>query len=265
MQFQRLGKTPDVSQYSDEIGFAAGTLIGTRTDLAGVITPVKFGILQDVQLDFSADLKELTGQGRYAIALAPGKTKIELKAKFARISAKLFNDLYFGATSTATQTLFADSELATVPATSAYTVAAANAATFLSDQGVYFQDNGQAMMATGTAPPSVSGQYQPLTEAPGVYRFSSADAVKAVALSYTYSSTSGVQITLLNPRMGVGPSFKIVLSQAFDGRQQNFIFNQCQSSKLSFPTKQDDFTISELDFMVSQDASGTIGSINTST
>jgi len=71
--------------------------------------------LQDAQLDFSADLKELYGQGRYAIALAPGKTKVEIKAKFAGIRGAAFKRFYFGAATTpATQVLFADSEPGTV-------------------------------------------------------------------------------------------------------------------------------------------------------
>ena len=68
--------------YSDQIGFAAGVMIGTSLT-ASPATPRRFGILQDATLDFSADLKELYGQKRYAIALAPGKTKVSIKAKFA--------------------------------------------------------------------------------------------------------------------------------------------------------------------------------------
>jgi hypothetical protein len=54
-----------------------------------------------------------------------------------------------------------------------------------------------------------------------------------------------------------------VLLGTFDGRESTYIFNQCQSSKLSLPFKQDDYEISELDFMVAADINGNIGSINT--
>jgi hypothetical protein len=64
--------------------------------------------------------------------------------------------------------------------------------------------------------------------------------------------------------MGVGPVFSVMLNQAFDGRQQTFMFTICQSSKLQYPTKQDDFTISELDFMVAQNSAGVVGYINSS-
>jgi hypothetical protein len=247
-----------VSQYAQQIGFAAGTLIGTPVGVSGPVTPQRFGILQDVSLDFSADLKELYGQNRYAIALAPGKTKIEIKAKFAAIAGNLFNQLYFGATAAATETLFANQEAQTIPGSGAYTVAGSNAAHFLSDQGVSYASTGLPFTNVGTV--TSAGQY---ISNNGTYTFNAGDASAPIYLSYTYSSTGGVQVPIANIAMGVGPSFKIVLSQSFDGRQITYIFNQCQCSKLSFPTKQDDFTISELDFMVAADASGNIGSLNT--
>lgn len=242
-----------MSQYAEQIGFAAGVLIGTRTDVTGQ-GPVRFGIVQDVSLDFSADLKELYGQSRYAIALAPGKTKVEIKAKFAGIRGKLFNDLYFGATTTATQTLFADAESGTV---SGSAVTVSNSANFLADQGVYYSATGLPLKQVPSAP--TVGQY---TVSAGVYGFNGTDNAAGVYISYTYSSTGGVQIPIANQKMGVGPSFKVVLSDPFDGRQVTYIFNQCQASKLSFPTKQDDYTIDEMDFMVSADIAGNIGSIN---
>lgn len=246
-----------MSVYANEIGFAAGSLIATQINASGVITPVRFGILQDVQLDFSADLKELYGQNRYAIALAPGKTKVEVKAKFAALSGTMFNQLYFGGTTSATQILFADAELGTIPASTTYTVTVANSASWLADQGVYYVATGQPL--TKVSALTAAGQY---TVASGVYTFDLADAGAQVFISYTYSSTSGIQVPISNVKMGVGPSFSIVLSQAFDGRQGNTVLYVCQSSKLSLPSKQDDFMIAELDFMVAANLAGQIGTMN---
>ena len=242
-----------MSQYAEQIGFAAGTLIGTRIDTANN-TPTRFGILQDVQLDFSADLKELYGQNRYAIALAPGKTKVEIKAKFAGIRGRLFNDLYFGSTSTVTETLMADGESGTVT-TGAVTVS--QSAHFLADLGVTYQATGLPLTKVASAP--AVGQY---AVSAGVYTFNTSDNGLVVLISYTYSTSSGIQIPIPNIRMGVGPSFSVVLSQPFDGRAQTYTFNQCQAGKLSLPTKQDDFQINEMDFQVAADISGNIGTIN---
>jgi hypothetical protein len=250
-----------MSQYNDQLNFAAGTLIATQVGVSGVVTPVRFGVLQDVSLDFSADLKELYGQYRYAIALAPGKTKVEMKAKFAGIRGQLFNQLYFGATVTAVTTVLTDSEAQTIPASSTYTVTAANGASFLTDEGVFYQAT--ALPLTKVSSLTAAGQYLPPTGSPGVYTFSSGDAGAGIYISYLNTSSGGVQIPIGNPKMGVGPSFKVVVGGSFDGRPATYTFNQCQSSKLSLPTKQDDFMISELDFMISADSNGNIGTINT--
>jgi len=134
-----------------------------------------------------------------------------------------------------------------------------NSAKWLSDQGVYYAATGVPLTAVASAP--TQGEY---TVAAGVYTFNVLDDAVLVNISYTYSSTSGLQIPITNVHMGVGPSFAVTLSQPFDGRQVTYQFPQCQSSKLSLPTKQDDFMISELDFMVSANIAGLIGTINTS-
>jgi hypothetical protein len=242
-----------------EFGFGGGTLWGTRTDIAGG-TPLKFGALQDVTLDFSGDLKELYGQNQYALALARGKTKVELKAKFAQIQGLIVNSLYFGGTFTATgsQVGVSESEGGAIPATSAYTVTVANSATFLADLGVYYASTGLPFTRVASGP--TVGQY---SVAAGVYTFAAADASKAVLLNYTYTITGGgPSIAIGNPRMGTTPTFSCVFSQPFGGQQATFQLNNCASSKLSFPTKQDDWLINELDFMVAADASNNIGTIS---
>ena len=47
------------------ISFGSGKLFGCRTDVANA-TPVQFGVLQDVSVEFSATLKELYGGSRTA-------------------------------------------------------------------------------------------------------------------------------------------------------------------------------------------------------
>lgn len=245
-----------MAQYADQLSFAAGVLIGTSNTLSNP-TPRRFGVLQDCQIDFSADLKELYGQGRYAVALAPGKTKVEMKAKFAGIRGALWNELFFGYTTTATQVLFADNESGSIPGSSSYTVTVSNSATWLADQGVFYAATGLPLQRVSSV--SAAGQY---SVSAGVYTFNSTDASKAVYISYTYSSASGLQIPISNIRMGVGPSFSVVFDQTFDGRQANYVFNNCQCSKLSLPAKQDDWEIFELDFQVAADVAGNIGTIN---
>jgi hypothetical protein len=314
-----------MSVYGEQVLFAAGTLVGQRVDVAGPPTP--FGILQDVTVDFLTDIKSLHGQGRYAVMQAPGKSKIEMKAKFAKIQGNTFNELYFGAVKTAAQTKFADNEPGTIPAVptaptssgtasgstlhfssvpaaavvgalvqdltapsaiSAGTLVAStgtgvvnlsqavasavgsgdtisfspsitvqNAGDFIQDMGVYFAATGQLLTPVASNP--AQGEY---SASGGIYIFNAADAGLGVYISYTYSTSGGVKLAVVNLRMGVGPSFQITLTNPFDGRQGTFTFPNCMAGKLSLPTKQDDFTIAEMDFSAAGDIAGNICSIN---
>ncbi|MGH6974245.1 MAG: hypothetical protein ACRED6_06425 [Stellaceae bacterium] len=75
-------------------------------------------------------------------------------------------------------------EAGTVPASSPYTVSAANAATFADDYGVVYAATGLPLAKVAAGP--AAGQY---SESAGIYTFASADAGKAVLLSYTYGAS----------------------------------------------------------------------------
>ena len=57
----------------------------------------QFGILQDVQIDWDWQTKELWGQFQFPVDIARGQGKITGKAKFARIFGAIYGDLFFGA------------------------------------------------------------------------------------------------------------------------------------------------------------------------
>lgn len=237
-----------------QLSFGAGFLFGVRTDIANA-TPLPLGIMQDVSVSFSGDLKPLYGSRVFAEAFARGKMKIEGKAKFARFNGRLFNDLFFGQTMATGQVLTAVGEAAAVPATIAYTVTSANAATFQTDLGVFYTATGLPFTKVATGP--TIGQYA--VSAVGVYTFAVADASAAVLLSYTYTAVTGQTITLSQTTMGQVPSFKGVFTTAIGGKTLTLTLNNCASSKLNFGTKQDDWTIPELDFEAGGDAAGIAG------
>ena len=115
---------------SQQFGFGSGVLYGTRNDITGS-TPIRFGVLQDVQIDFAGDIKELFGQNQYAIDAARGKTKIEGKAKFAQISVLAYASLFFGTSLTTGSILQAYNEADTpiAGATAATSAATASGTT----------------------------------------------------------------------------------------------------------------------------------------
>jgi hypothetical protein len=245
-----------------QLSFGSGALWGERTDLTGSgIGPRQFGVLQDIQIDFDWTDKELYGQVQFPVAIARGQGKISGKAKFAQILGMLYSDIFFGTTAATGQFAVSELEAAVVPATTPFTVAVANASSYNDDLGVVYAANGKRF--NRVASPSAAGQYS-VNFASGIYTFAAADANAAVLISYTYSvAATGNKLTLTNQLMGTTPTFKATFYTTYNGEGTALRLNACTANKLSLPTKIDDWTINELDFMAFADASGTIGYLST--
>lgn len=250
-----------------QVNFGSGTVIGRRTDISNP-TPAFFGILQDIEISFDQTLKELMGQYKMAVDIAPANLKVSGKAKFARIQANTMNDLLFGQTlTTATGTTMAIAEAGSVPAVSGpYTITVTQAATFLEDLGVFYALTGVQLVRVASGP--TIGQYS-VNETTGVYTFAAADTLASVSIYYTYGVTTKKKIAMTNQIMGVGPSFEVNIQENYTNNAGTvctmFIkLNACRSSKLSLPFKNTDYTIPEFDFQAFADQSNNWGSIVTS-
>ena len=244
---------------SQQYSFGSGQLFGTRTDIANS-TPVQFGVVQDVSLDFSFSNKDLLGQYQLPVATARGAAKLSGKAKFARIDSAVFSDLFFGQSRTANSSeAISAGEAISVPLSSPYNVTVANASAYADDLGVTYAATGLSLTRVTTTP--AIGQYE-VNPATGVYTFAAADAGVALLASYTYTAATGTRLVLTNQLMGAGPTFKLRLSQVYNGRSAVYEFNQVQSTKLSLDFKNQDWTVPELDFSFFTDASNTLGTIS---
>ena len=233
--------------------FGTGFLFGLPTGANP--TPVMFGAVQDVSVDFSFDLKPLYGQSQFAIEQARGKGKIDIKASMGRFDPNLFNQIYFGQSTAGGEVLSSIAEAWTIPA-SPYQVTVANAATFKTDLGVYNLALGKWLTKVASGP--ATGQYA-VNLATGVYTFASADTGGQVKLYYTYTSAStGTTITGLNVQMGSGPIFSLQLVNSFRSKSISLSFGAVQSSKLSLPMKPDDFSIPALDMSAQDDGTGNV-------
>jgi hypothetical protein len=218
-------------------------------------TPVMFGAVQDTSVDFSFDLKQLYGQNQFALEQARGKGKIDIKSAVGRFDPALFNQIYFGQTTSSGEVLNSISEAATIPATP-YTVTAANGATFKTDLGVYSTTLGKFLARVAASP--ATGQYSVNTST-GVYTFAAADTGGAIKLSYTYgSSATGTTLAGANPSMGSGPIFALQLVNSFKSKSIALTFGAVQSSKLSLPMKLDDFSLPALDMSAQDDGTGNV-------
>lgn len=233
--------------------FGTGILLGTRTDIPNA-TPVNFGLVQEVTIEETATIKELHGQYQRAIVEARGTIKTTGKAKVARISGLALAHLFYGVTPAPGQLATAFAEAGTIPASSPFTVTVANAATFGDDNGVVYLLTGLPLTKVAAAP--AAGQY---SVASGVYTFNSADAGKAVLVSYTYGlNGTGQKFTVINQLLGTTPTFQAQFYTTFQGQAVSLKLNNCTSSKLSFKTKLDDFVMPEFDFSCYADAAGNV-------
>lgn len=237
--------------------FGSGVLFGTRTDSANA-TPVNFGLVQEVTIDETATIKELTGQFQRPVAIARGSIKTTGKAKVARISGIAFGSLFYGVTPVAVQiaTLFAEGPTA-IP-TTPFTITVANAATFVDDAGVINSVTGLPLALVASGP--VAGQYS-VNLSTGVYTFSSSDNVSGVKvlISYTYNiAAAGQKIAVANQLLGPTPTFKAKFYTTFQSQAISLQLNNCTSNKLSFQTKLEDFIMPEFDFSCFADASGNV-------
>lgn len=217
-------------------------------------TPIRIAGLQELSIDFAGELKEFFGQNRYALATAMGKVKVNGKMKGALINGQALNTLFFGdkfATGTM-KAVHADTSGQSISAS--VTVTPPNSGTFVDDLGVVGSDGTTFIKVSGS--PS-AGQYS-VTSA-GVYTFNTADNGKHAYISYSYNYTlaSAKKITLNNMAMGNTPSIKLQYLSSYKGKRALLELESITSTKLGlFHTKNDDFSVPEIDFHASTDAAG---------
>lgn len=245
---------------SIQITFGVGNLILTRTDVA-YSTPTKFGVIQDVEIDFDFTNKMLIGQNQFPVDVARADGKITGKAKIANILARGVNDTFFGGTlgSGTGGVAFVPNELHTNASATTYQVT--NHTGFIADQGVFYQTSGAQLQQV--APGSeATGKYS-INNTTGTYTFAAGDNAAALAFNYTYLALTGEsQISIANQLMGSSPVFSMVLATTYKGNVMNIVLNAAIATKLTFPLKNTDYTINDFEFSAYADASGNLGTIS---
>lgn len=254
-----------------QLTFGAGDLFATLLrDASGNAitnaTPIRVAGMQEMSLDFAGDLKEFFGQNRFALAVAQGKVKTTGKFKGALINGQALNTLFFGSgmTSGTMKALYADTSGTLVPA-SPYTITPTvpNSGTVVDDLGA-IDSNGRVMTRVASAP--TTGQY---SYAAGTWTFAAADNASGlkmyISFSYTYISTDAKRIQLLNLPMGYTPVMKMHYMGSFQGKRCLAVLESVVANKLMlFGSKNDDFSVPEIDFSAQADATGySLGDIYT--
>lgn len=243
---------------SIQIVFGVGSLILTRTDVA-YSTPTKFGVVQDVEVDFDFTNKSLIGQNQFPVDVARADGKITGKAKIANILARGINDAFFGQTlgSGTGGVAFVPNEAHTVSGT---TQQVTNHAGFVADQGIFYASSGVQLQQV--APGSEAAGKYSVNNSNGTYTFNVADEV-ALVFNYTYQPTTGEsEISIANLVMGSSPVFSMLLATTYKGNVMNIVLNAAIATKLTFPLKNTDYQINDFEFSAYADQSGNIGTIS---
>lgn len=220
-------------------------------------TPTFYGALQDVSVDFSFDWKQLYGSFQFALEQARGKGKIDIKASIGRFDPVLFNQIFFGQTTTTGEIRNSAREAGTIPGTP-YQITVANGGTFATNLGVYDTTSGKWLTVVASGP--TTGQYT-VNSTTGQYTFAAADTTHVLQFYYTYSSSStGTTLAFTNPLMGAGPLSTLYLIN-YNQTTNKYLylkFPAVLSSKLSLPLKLDDYTMAGLDYGAQDDGAGNI-------
>lgn len=245
----------------DPVFFGAGTLtlIPPVTTAVPVPTPVQVGALQDVSVDITSSTKELHGSDQFPIAVAVGKGKITGKAKSAVLNGGVANAILAGGIVTAGRNVGAE-EAGTVPGTP-YEITVTNAADFIGDLGVVDLTAGKNLVKVDDSP--ATGEYA--VSAGGVYTFAAADTGNSMIIRYTYSVDTGSTIIYSNQPMGHRTKFQVELYNEFEGDQSGIVLYAAVFSKLTFPFKNEDFAMNDLDFECFQDSQRRVIGIYTPT
>lgn len=248
--------------------FGSGLLWGTPLqDAAGAAianpTPLLFGTLQDTELDFKFELKQLHGQNQFAVAVGRGKGSVSGKAKIADIRAGFLETIVFGVAGTAGLTSAVYDTVGTVVAATV-TVTPPSAGAFAADLGVISASTGKAFKRVASAP--AVGEYA-VNVATGAYTFNATDVGQTVYLNYRYTaaSTSGAKrIQLNNLPMGYAPTFRADFYGPYLGKSTVLTLNNCVSEGFKLGAKNDDFSVPEVGFQAFADAGGVIGTLSVS-
>lgn len=233
--------------------FGSGVLIGTPS-WSATPTPINFGLVQEVSIDITTNLKPLYGQYNFPVAIGAGTKKVKAKAKVAKLSGVAWGALAFGVMPSTGQAIsqFAESHAYAV------TVTMTNAATFVADLGVVYASTGLPM--TRVATPAAAGQYS-VNVATGVYTMYSADSAAGPFLySYTYTAAAAtaqhvdVNQALIGSTINFGAN--LFASDPVTGKQFSVNLPNCVMEKMSFGTRIEDFLVPDLEFEAYANAAG---------
>lgn len=157
---------------------------------------IRVGVIQEVSIEIKRDLKELFGEGKYAVDVASGNESISGKYKSGEFDPNWLAENFLAATRSTGTLELVRGELGTVAAGE---ITVAGAADYSEDYGVIDQVTDKPLKRVASAP--AVGQYS-VDEATGEYTFNATDNGKKVLISYLKETATGETYTVSNSLAG---------------------------------------------------------------
>lgn len=221
-------------------------------------SPVEIGVLQNVKLTFSGDIKELKGQLQYPVDSAVGNRSIKGSFSFAQMLLQAWNNIVFGESALTTGGRVLEYQqpesIPVTPGPYTLTPTVPGGGVWNQDAGVKYASSGIPLTPVASGP--TQGQY---SVSSGVYTFAAADQGVAILVSYYYTTTTGNTLTVNNHTMGWGPTVSLDLTMPYQSNGNNLYLPNVRIAKLDLATKQDDYTMSDSDFSAFALPSGVVG------
>jgi hypothetical protein len=243
-----------IGAVSKQLGFGPGFLVatGVNNNVGGAaldnLTPIRFGVLQSVNIDFDFKNKQLYSQRVFPLISSWSQGQVSGKIRSASICGWLANILLGFTTATPnTGSQVVMDSLQTIPSSPPYTVTITNA----SDLGVTYQltsvTNGSiSMQLTRVSASPNAGQY---SFSAGTWTFAAGDAGKIIYVSYALAGDAGTaNYSFVNPMQGLAPIFGLQFIQQFGGKTFRVSLPTVVSQKFSMPTRANDYEENEIDF-----------------
>jgi hypothetical protein len=260
--------------------FGPGILIATRTDISPGIA-INVGFVNEFQMDFAGNTKQLYGQNQFALVAARGTIKATGKMKNAVVSGMAMNALFYGNTfSTAAYAggvgMFSWNVGSTFTLSTASTTATqvGSSLTFDADLGITYvnQTAGLPLQRVSTGS-EAAGKYSLTTGSPGLYNFSAADTTgqsTGTQLKITYTQTGGggvsgpstaQALTVVNQLIGTTPTFQLDYYTNLNQPSQSAFAVRvfaCVAAKHALMFKLEDFMLPEFDFDIFANSAGQV-------
>lgn len=235
--------------------FHAGEIFVTSRASA-TPTPRKLLTVQETSFDFKGDLKQLMGEGQFAVDAVVGTTEISMKCKNGQLDPVVYNEIFFGKTAASAGESRVGPEERTITAGA---ITLLGGADVTQDLGIFNKLTGVQYTRVITAP--AAGQY--VWGAAGAVTFNASENTQVVLCNYVKNDVAMRSITAQNDPAGTTVTIEAFFAKrARDGGQFNMRFYNVIIPSLNWANKLNEYTLPE--FTMQAFAHPTLGVYKTS-